>query len=267
MTVEAWLKDNELGITIWNNKYRHNNESLDDWFDRISAKDEDLKKLIIQKKFLFGGRTLANRGLNTGSYSNCYCSGKCGDSLEEILDTAKTIALTFQAQGGQGISLSDIRPKGAKIRGTFNSDGIIPFMEIFNTVTASISQGGHRRGALMISLDVNHPQIKDFINIKSDHNKINNANLSVEIDDKFMEAVEEYYKSGKIITYTIPNKFKGGETSGYEITPIEVYKLIMHCAWQSGEPGVMFMNKFSNYNLMEKVSDYQIFTSNPCGCK
>lgn len=143
----------------------------------------------------------------------------------------------------------------------------MPFMEIFNTVTASISQGGHRRGALMISLDVNHPQIKDFINIKSDHNKINNANLSVEIDDKFMEAVEEYYKSGKIITYTIPNKFKGGETSGYEITPIEVYKLIMHCAWQSGEPGVMFMNKFSNYNLMEKVSDYQIFTSNPCGCK
>lgn len=179
--------------------------------------------------------------------------------------TTSNIAKTFKAQGGQGISLTNIRPKGAKIADTFVSDGIIPFMEIFNTVTASISQGSHRRGALMCSLSVNHPQIYDFISIKDDLNKINNANLSVEIDDKFMKAVQEFYKSGKIVTYKIPNIFKGGNPEGYEITPINIYKEIIKHAWKSGEPGVMFMDRFSNYNLMEYDPNYVIYTSNPCG--
>lgn len=265
MTIEEWLNNDQLGIDIWNKKYRYNNETLDEWFDRVSGGDQELRKLIVDKKFLFGGRTLANRGTNQGSYNNCYCSGRLGDSLEEIMQTAKDIALTYKAQGGQGVSLSNIRPKGAKIGEHFESDGIIPFMEILNTVTQSVSQGGSRKGALMCSLSVNHPQIKDFITIKSDLNRINNANLSVEIDDKFMQAVQEFYNTGKIIKYTVPNIFKGGNPKGYEICPIEIYKLIIKQAHDTAEPGVMFMNRFSNYNLMEKIPDYQIFTSNPCG--
>lgn len=267
MTIEEWLNYDSLGIDIWNKKYRVNDESLDQWFNRVSGGDEKLKELIMAKKFLFAGRTLSNRGTKKGSYSNCYCSGRCPDSLEGIMQTASKIAQTFKAQGGQGLSLSDIRPKGSMVNGTFKSDGIVPFMEIFNTVTASISQGGSRRGALMMSLDVNHPQIKDFITIKSNHNKINNANLSVEIDDKFMEAVEKYYKDGSVIKYMVPNKFKGTEDTEYEVTPIEIYKLMMHHAWKDAEPGVMFMDKFSNYNLMQYVPSYQIYSSNPCGRK
>lgn len=265
MTIEEWLNNDQLGIDIWNKKYRYNNETLDEWFDRVSGGDQELRKLIVAKKFLFGGRTLANRGTNRGSYSNCYCSGRVGDSLEDIMKTSKDIAMTFKAQGGQGLSLTEIRPKGAKVGKYFQSEGIVPFMEIFNTVTASISQGGARKGALMMSLSVNHPQIIDFISIKSDHNRINNANLSVEIDDRFMQAVREYYRTGSIVSYTVKNTFKGGNPNGYKITPIEIYKLIMYHAWKDGEPGVMFMDNFSHYNLMEFVPDYQIFTSNPCG--
>lgn len=263
MTIEEWLNNDQLGIDIWNKKYRYNNETLDEWFDRVSGGDQEVRKLIVDKKFLFGGRTLANRGTNKGSYNNCYCSGKVGDSLEDILEVNKQIALTFKAQGGQGLSLSNIRPKGSKIGNSFKSDGIIPFMEIFNTTTHSISQGGSRKGALMISLDVEHPQIEDFISIKSDLNKINNANLSVEINDRFMEAVKKYYETGETIEYTVSNKFKGGNSDGYKICPIKIYKLIIKHAHKTAEPGVMFMNRFSNYNLMEYVDDYQIHTSNP----
>ena len=126
---------------------------------------------------------------NNGSYSNCYSHGYVPDSLEGIMQVAHNIALTFKAQGGQGVSLSKIRPKGATINGQFESDGIVPFMEIFNTVTESISQGGSRKGALMMSIDIWHPEASKFITIKSDLNKINKANLSLEIDDNFMNEV------------------------------------------------------------------------------
>lgn len=266
MTIQEWLgPDNQLGIDIWEKKYRHNNESFDMWLERVSGGSQELKKKIIEKKFLFGGRTLTNRGTKQGSYNNCYCSGRVPDSLSGILQVAKNIALTFKAQGGQGLSLSAIRPKGAVINDTFVSDGIVPFMEIFNTVTASVSQGGHRRGALMMSLDVEHPQILDFIKIKSDHNKINNANLSVEINNRFMQAVETYYNTGEKVTYVVPNSFKGGNSEGYTICPIDIYKVIMEQAYNNAEPGVMFMNRFQKYNMMQYVPDYNIYTSNPCG--
>lgn len=108
-------------------------------------------------------------------------------------------------------------------------------MEIFNTVTASVSQGGSRKGALMMSLSADHPQIKDFITIKSNLGKINNANLSVEVDDNFMNAVDKFYETGEVITLHIKSKFKG--YPDYDITPIEIYKLMMkmHMNMQSLE--------------------------------
>lgn len=266
MIVEEWLNNDQLGIDIWNKKYRYNNESLDEWFDRVSGGNEELRKLIVAKKFLFGGRTLSNRQTDRqASYSNCYSSGKIADNLDDILQTAKNIGLTFKAQGGQGLSLSDIRPKGSKLSSGYETDGIVPFMEIFNTVTASVSQGGSRKGALMMSLSADHPQIKDFITIKSNLGKINNANLSVEVDDNFMNAVDKFYETGEVITLHIKSKFKG--YPDYDITPIEIYKLMMKNAYEHAEPGVMFMNRFRNYNLMEYITEYQIDTSNPCGSK
>ena len=255
-----WLLGNELSYKIWNNKYRYNNESFDEWLDRVSGGNEKIRKLIFDKKFLFGGRTLANRGTNKGSLNNCYSIGYVGDSLDEILDTNTKIAKTFKAQGGQGLSLSKIRPKGSLINKQFQSDGIVPFMEMFNTTTSSISQGGSRKGALMMSLDVWHKEIEDFVKIKEDLNKINKANLSVEVDDAFMEAVDNNVDEDIKVT-----RHYAGQEITYNINPVKVFNTISESAKKSAEPGLIFTNLFRNYNLMQYVSGYNIETCNPCG--
>ena len=259
MVIEEWLKNNQLSIDIWNKKYRNGEENLEDWFKRVSGNNPKIEKLIREKKFLFGGRTLSNRNTSKeGSFSNCYSHGFVNDSLEDIMDTAKDIAMTFKAQGGQGISLSKIRPRGALIHGQFESDGIIPFMEIFNTVTESISQGGSRKGALLMSIDIWHPQAKDFITIKSDLQKINKANLSVEVDDEFMEAVR---KGETNIHRTF--KYDGGEYE-YDVNPTALFNLVCECACKYAEPGILFVDRLRNYNLMQYVDAYNIETCNPC---
>ena len=259
MTVKEWLNDNQLSIDIWNKKYRWNNESLEDWFKRVSGNNSNIAKLIREKKFLFGGRTLSNRGTDKqGSFSNCYSHGFVKDSLDDIMNTAYDIAMTFKAQGGQGISLSKIRPKGALIHNQFKSDGIIPFMEIFNTVTESISQGGSRKGALLMSLDIWHPEAASFITVKSDLNKINKANLSVEIDDEFMEAV----RNG--ITEVHRTFEYEGNTFDYTVNPVALFDLVCTNACKYAEPGVLFTDRLRNYNIMEYVSTYSIETCNPC---
>lgn len=263
MEFKEWLGDNELSYTIWNNKYRFKNETLDEWFERVSGGYEPIKKLIINKKFLFGGRALTNR--NTGtcySLNNCYSSGFVKDSLEDILATNTNIALTYKAQGGQGLSLSKIRPKGALIKDLHKSDGIIPFMEMFNTTTNSIIQGAGRRGALLMSIDVWHPEASSFITIKSDLSKINKANLSLEIDDEFMRVINDDYHTHKTTTVHRVFEYQGGSYE-YDVVPIELFKLIAKTACKTAEPGVIFTNSFRNYNIMEYDPDYQIETCNP----
>lgn len=266
MTVEEWLgKDNQLGIDIWCKKYRYQNETFDEWVNRVSGGDRDVKRIIMERKFLFGGRTLSNRGTGKhGSFSNCYSRGFVEDNLDDIMQANTDIAATFKAQGGQGISLSKLRPKGCGINhGQFQSDGIIPFMEIFNRTTESISQGGSRKGALILSLDAWHKEAEDFITIKSETGRIQKANLSLEIDDEFMRCVNEYYRTGAVIKKTIHRVYEGNEVE-YEVTPINLYKKMMKTAYDYAEPGCIFTNKFRNYNLMQYCDDYQIETCNPC---
>lgn len=258
MTEREWLNDNKLSLDIWSNKYRFEDETFEAWLDRVSGGNNDIKRLIREKKFLFGGRTLANRGVpNSGSFSNCYSIGYVPDSLDGIMDVAHKIAMTFKAQGGQGLSLSKIRPKGSLIAGQYPSDGIVPFMNIFNTVTESVSQGGSRKGALMMSIDVWHPEAETFIKIKEDLNKINKANLSVEINNNFMEHV--LANSDQLIE----RKSVSGDL--YTINPPKIFHTICESAWRSAEPGILFVDRLRNYNIMEFVDDYQIETTNPCG--
>lgn len=268
MTIEEWLgEDNILGIDIWKNKYRENNESFDEWLDRVSGGNYELKMLILDQKFLFGGRTLSNRGTNKkGSFSNCYSRGFVEDNLEDLMQANTDIAKTFKAQGGQGISLSKIRPRGCDINnGQFKSDGIIPFMEIYNRTTQSISQGGSRKGALIMSLDIWHKEAEDFIKIKSENaERINKANLSLEIDDNFMECVHDYYAHGLERVVKVEKEYEGNKIE-YEVTPIKLYKLMMQKAYDWAEPGCIFTDRFRNYNLMQFCDDYQIETCNPCG--
>ena len=266
-TVEEWLgKDNALGIDIWTKKYQYNNESFPEWLERVSGGDDEVAKLIEDKKFLFGGRTLANRGTGKkGSFSNCYSRGFVEDDLDDIMRANTDIARTFKAQGGQGISLSKLRPKGCGINhGQFASDGIVPFMEVYNRTTESISQGGSRKGALIMSLDIWHKEAAQFITIKSEEGRIQKANLSLEIDDEFMECVKKYYDTGEIVKKEITRDYEGNKVT-YEVVPIELYKLMMKTAYDWAEPGCIFVNPFRNFNLMEFCDDYNIECCNPCG--
>ena len=255
----------ELSRTIWEKKYRNNDETFDQWLDRVSGRDAYIRQLIQEKKFIFGGRILSNRGLS-GSLSNCYTSGRVQDSLEDIMNVARKIALTFKAQGGQGVSLTLIRPKGSVINGRYKSDGIVPFMEIFDSVAANISQGGSRRGALLMSLDITHQEAETFIKIKSDLHKINNANLSLEINDEFMQIVDESYRTGCEQTLHIKRQY--GASNKYEIeydvVPIKLFKLLCEYAHKYAEPGVLFMDTINKYTLNEFDPKYTIECSNPC---
>lgn len=260
-----WLDKNQLSYDIWDKKYRYNNETFDRWLDRVSGGNNELRRLIESKKFLFGGRALANRGTNKkGSMFNCYSSGYAPDDIEGLMQLNTNLALTYKAQGGQGLSLTKIRPKGTPIGDEFTSDGIVPFMEMFNTTTSSISQGGARKGALMMSIDIRHKEAPTFITIKTNEDKITKANLSLEIDDEFMKAVDKYYSTGETVVLHESREYNGHVVE-YDITPIELYKLMIKTVYDWGEPGCIFTNRFRNYNLMEFDTDYEIATCNPCG--
>lgn len=260
-----WLDENQLGYDIWEKKYRRNDEDFEQWLERVSAGNEDVKKLIREKKFLFGGRVLANRGIpNSGNYFNCFSRGYVEDDFNDIMDAAKDIALTYKSQGGQGLSLSKLRPKGTPITGGYESDGIVPFMKIYNEITAGVSQGNSRKGALMISLDAKHKEAESFIKIKSTENSIEKANLSIEVDDEFMKAVAKYYDTGEEIVLHEKRNYSGHIVE-YDVIPIKIFKAMVDNCYDWGDPACLYIDRFRNYNLMELDPDYQIITCNPCG--
>lgn len=194
--------------------------------------------------------------------SNCYSRGFIEDDYNDIMQAAVDIGKTFKAQGGQGLSLSKLRPKGTPIGDNYESDGIVPFMKIYNEVTQGTSQGGARKGALLMSLDAWHKEAMNFITIKSQDGLIEKANLSLEIDDEFMQCVDKYYKTGEIITVTRHENYSGHEVE-WEVTPIEVFKAFIHNNYDWGDPGCLFVNRFRNYNMMEYCDEYEVQTCNP----
>lgn len=152
MEVKEWLgENNTLGIDIWNKKYRYNNESFDDWLDRVSGHDEHIKQLIIDKKFLFGGRILSNRGcidskMNKSTLSNCYVLPPVEDNIESIFDRGKELARTYSYGGGVGLDISGLAPRGAKVRNSAKeTSGAVSFMELYSLITGLIAQRGRRK--------------------------------------------------------------------------------------------------------------------------
>lgn len=264
MTIEEWLPNYELGQNIWRKKYQHGSESFDEWLDRISQGDYELRALIAEKKFLLGGRALANRGLDTNaSLFNCYSRGYIEDDYTDIMQALKDIGLTFKGQGGQGVSLTKLRPKGTPISGGGESDGVVNVMEMLDEVTARTAQAGNRKGALMISLDALHKDIFDFIKIKSVDGEIEKANLSLEVNDEFMKAVLTYYQTGEIVTLHQKREYSG-HTIEYDTIPIEVFNAMVDNCYDWGDPACLYVDKFRNYNLMQYHPEYKIETANPC---
>ena len=261
MNIQEWLgKDNQLGIDIWVKKYQYEDETFEEWLDRVSGGNQAIRELIIEKKFLFGGRILANRNIpGNKTYSNCYVITQPEDNLESIFDAAKKLARTFSYGGGCGIDIGKLCPKDAKVNNTAKkSSGAVSFMDLYNLTTSLIGQNG-RRGALMISIPVNHPDIEDFIHIKSDLNKITQANISVRVDDDFMNAVKnnENYE----LTFTRP---ENGETITKTINAKDLFHKICEMNWNYAEPGVLFWDRITNHNLLVNDDRFEYAGTNPC---
>ena len=262
MTVEQWLgKDNLLGIDIWMRKYRKNEESFDEWLDRVSGNNEAIKALIIEKKFIPGGRILSNRGITDTrvTYSNCYVITPPEDNIESIFESRKKLARTYSYGGGCGIDLSKLAPAGAKVHNQAEqTTGAVSFMQGYSQTTEEIGQAG-RRGALMISLDCHHPDLLDFINAKTSPDAVTKANISVRVTDDFMEAVindKEW-----VMSFTRPET---GETITKSARAREIFEKLCKNNWDWGEPGILFWDTISNYNLLEFDDTFEYAGVNPC---
>ena len=264
MTVEEWLgEDNELGIDIWKRKYQYEDETFDHWLDRVSGGNKNIKHLIVEKKFLFGGRILANRGLNHAgrkvSLSNCYVISPPEDNIESIFETSRKLARTYSYGGGCGIDISKLAPKGAKVRNAAKeTSGAISFMDLFSLTTELIGQNG-RRGALMISMSIDHPDIIDFITVKTDLEKVTKANISIRMTDDFMRAVKE----GK--EYKLHYQREAtGEVIEKVVNANDVMRLIATCNYDYGEPGMLFWDTITSYNMLCNNIGFSFSGVNPC---
>lgn len=266
MTVEEWLgENNKLGIDVWYKKYQQNKETFEQWLDRVSGGNPGIRQMIVEKKFLFGGRILAGRGIKDQdgrkmSLSNCYVIPHPEDNLESIFDCIKNMARTYSYGGGCGTDLSALSPKGARIRNAAKTtSGAVSWMDLFSTTTASVCQDG-RRGALMLTLDCNHPDIEEFIDAKMDLDKITKANISVKFNNDFFTTVEN---EGELTT--IFKREATGEIITKKINPKQLLHKMAHNNWTMGEPGALFWDRIKEWNLNSNNPEYNIVSTNPCG--
>lgn len=262
---------------------REHNLALSDYGRKRSKLTEnDIYEFFKDFKYIIPGGSIMS-GCGTGeavSLSNCFVIGSPEDSYSEIMRTRNFQVQLMKRRGGVGYDLSELRPKGSKVNNAAKtSTGAASFMEVCSHITNEVAQNG-RRGALMLSMSINHPDIEEFITKKQDLTKVTGANISVKITDEFMSAMlddKDYYLRypvAKTLPYIDPNLQYNtlytvplGEEQVYvkKIKAKELWDKLIHCSWNTAEPGIMFESRMHDYSPDGVYEEFKMISTNPCG--
>ena len=282
-----YFNGDELAANVWLNKYALKDsegniyESNPDQMHRRLAKEiarienkyanpyteEEIYDVLKGFKYIVpqgGPMTGIGNDFQIGSLSNCFVIGNEGnsDSYGGVMKIDEEQVQLMKRRGGVGHDLSHIRPKGSPVKNSaLTSTGVVPFMERYSNSTREVAQDG-RRGALMLSISIKHPDAQHFIDAKMDGTKVTGANVSVRIDDEFMRAVKSNseYKQQYPIHSDNPLYTK-------TINAKEVWDKIIHNAWKSAEPGILFWDTVINESIPDSYADlgFRTVSTNPCG--
>lgn len=282
-----YFKGDELAASVWINKYAMKDsfgnlyeKSPDDMhrrlakeFARMESKypnpmsEDEIFELLKEFKYVIpqgGPMTGIGNNYQIASLSNCFVVGhdSPADSYGGILKIDEEQVQLMKRRGGVGHDLSHIRPAGsAVLNSALTSTGVVPFMERYSNSTREVAQDG-RRGALMLSISIKHPDSEDFINAKMEQGKVTGANVSVKLDDEFMKAAinGEQYKQQYPVSAENPKVVK-------TINAQHLWKKIIHNAWKSAEPGVLFWDTVIRESVADCYADlgYKTVSTNPCG--
>lgn len=283
----AYFRGDELAAKVWVSKYALKDSegriyelTPDDMHRRIASEivrieskypnpltEEQVYEVLDQFRYILPqGSPMAGIGNNfqIASLSNCFVIGEEGpaDSYGAIMKIDEEQVQLMKRRGGVGHDLSHIRPKGSPVlNSALSSTGVVPFMERFSNSTREVAQDG-RRGALMLSISINHPDSEDFIDAKMTQGKVTGANVSVKIDDEFMRAVIE--NRPYVQQYPV-----GEPDSRYhkQIDARRLWEKIVHNAWKSAEPGILFWDTILRESIPDCYADlgYRTVSTNPCG--
>ena len=258
--------DNEISMGIMKRKYLHEGESPEDFILRVASIFSDKLKpyaleVLNNADFLPAGRTLFGAGFKGAlklSLSNCYILPTMTDTIESIFDTAKMLARISSYGGGSGLSIDNLRPKGAPVNNSaLTSTGAVSFLNIFDVTGSTIGQNG-RRAAIMVGLRCDHPDIEEFLKIKQNDEKLSSMNISIKFTDEFIKAVED----NKNFTLY----FDSPETGRIEkvINAKDFFMEFCETQLDYGEPGAIFIDRVRSYQTLSGYPEYRIDISNPC---
>lgn len=281
----AYFKGDSLAANVWVNKYALKDSfgniyerTPDDMHRRIASEiarveakypnslsEEDVYALLRNFRYIVPqGSPMAGIGniFQISSLSNCFVIGNGSDSYGGIVKSDEEQVQLMKRRGGVGQDLSHIRPKGTPVMNSaLSSTGIVPFMERYSNSTREVAQDG-RRGALMLTVSIKHPDAEDFIDAKLERGKVTGANVSVRVTDEFMKAAmaNKPYQQQFPIDAKAPKMTK-------EIDAAKLWKKIIHNAWKSAEPGVLFWDTVIRESVPDCYADlgYQTISTNPCG--